>query len=124
MTRILLIEDDPYFRQVLHLGLSQAGYSVAEATDGADGLLQLRLQPADVVITDLLMPQMDGIETIRYLRRGFPAVKIIAISGGGLGDAEYYLKIAQELGAGKILKKPFSVRELLEAIEELHPSSA
>jgi CheY-like chemotaxis protein len=124
MTRILVIEDDTVIRRVLSLNLVNAGYTVFEATHGADALLQLRKNRTDLVITDMLMPEMDGVETIQQLRRTFPDVKIIAISGGGMASADYYLKIARELGVGKTLKKPFTFPELLDAIQELHPPPA
>ena len=124
MTRILLIEDDTVIRRVISLNLVNAGYTVFEATHGADALLQLRKNPTDLVITDMLMPEMDGVETIQLLRRTFPTLKIIAISGGGMASADYYLKIARELGVSKTLKKPFTFPELLGAIQEVHPPPA
>jgi DNA-binding response OmpR family regulator len=121
MTRILLIEDDSTLRWFLYHNLIKEGYAVFDAVHGADGLLQLRKNPVDLVITDMLMPEMDGVETIQQLRRSFPGVKIIAISGGGMASPDHYLKIARKLGAGKTLKKPFTFPELLGAIHELHP---
>jgi CheY-like chemotaxis protein len=121
MTRILLIEDDSALRWFLYHNLIKEGYVVYDAVHGADGLLQLRKNPVDLVITDMLMPEMDGVETIQQVRQSFPDVKIIAISGGGLASPDHYLKIARNLGAGKTLKKPFSFPELLRAIHELRP---
>jgi len=121
MTRILLIEDDSTLRWFLYHNLIKEGYAVFDAVHGADGLLQLRKNPVDLVITDMLMPEMDGVETIQQLRRSFPGVKIIAISGGGMASPDHYLKIARKLGAGKTMKKPFTFPELLGAIHELHP---
>jgi CheY-like chemotaxis protein len=121
MTRILLIEDHSALRRVLYFNLIKAGYVVLEAIHGADGLRQLRANSVDLVITDMLMPEMDGVEAIQQLRQSFPGVKIIAISGGGLASPDHYLKIARKLGADKTLKKPFTFPELLEAIHELYP---
>jgi DNA-binding response OmpR family regulator len=121
MTRILLIEDDSALRWFLCHNLIREGYVVYDAVHGADGLSQLRKNPVDLVITDMLMPEMDGVETIQQLRQSFPGVKIIAISGGGLASPDHYLKIARNLGAGKTLKKPFTFPELLGAIHELRP---
>ncbi|HTQ52249.1 MAG TPA: response regulator [Candidatus Acidoferrales bacterium] len=121
MIRILLIEDDSNLRRMLYYDLIEAGYTVSEAIHGADGLRQLHAHPADLVITDMLMPEMDGVETVQQLRRSFPGLKIIAISGGGLASPDHYLKIAQKLGADKTLKKPFTFPELLDAIHELYP---
>lgn len=121
MTRILLIEDDTALRRMLYYDLIAAGYAVAEAVHGADGLMQLRQNPVDLVITDMLMPEMDGVETIQQLRRSFPDIKIMAISGGGLASPDHYLRIAKKLGADKTLKKPFTFPELLDVVHELYP---
>lgn len=121
MTRILLIEDHSALRRMLYFNLIKAGYLVFEAIHGADGVRQLRANPVDLVITDMLMPEMDGVEAIQQLRQSFPNVKIIAISGGGLASPDYYLKIARKLGADKTLKKPFTFPELLDTIHELYP---
>ena len=121
MTRILLIEDDSALRRMLYYDLIAAGYAVSEAVHGADGLVQLRNNPVDLVITDMLMPEMDGVETIQQLRRSFPEVKIMAISGGGLASPDHYLRIAKKLGADKTLKKPFTFPELLDVVHELYP---
>src|SRR3974390_701275 len=121
MTRILLIEDDSALRRMLYYDLIAAGYAVSEAVHGADGLVQLRNNPVDLVIPDMLMPEMDGVETIQQLRRSFPDVKIMAISGGGLASPDHYLRIAKKLGADKTLKKPFPFPELLYVVHELSP---
>jgi DNA-binding response OmpR family regulator len=121
MTRILLIEDDSTLRWFLYHNLIKEGYAVFEAVHGADGLRQLRHNPVDLVITDMLMPEMDGVETIQQLRESFPGVKIIAISGGGLASPDHYLKIARKLGADKTLRKPFIFPELLDTVHELYP---
>lgn len=123
MTRILLIEDDSTLRWFLYHHLIKEGYAVLDAVHGADGLRQLRKNPVDLVITDMLMPEMDGVETIQQLRQSFPAVRIMAISGGGMASPDHYLKIARKLGADKTLKKPFTFPELLGVIHELYPPS-
>lgn len=83
MTRILVIDDEPQVRAMLRQMLEREGYEVVEAEEGEEGMRRYREQPVDLVITDILMPQKEGIETIRALRRTNPGVKIIAISGGG-----------------------------------------
>ena len=117
--RILIVEDDADLRDTLADVLTQSGYEVAEAPNGRLALQHMEQQPAEVVVTDMLMPEMEGVETIMAIRRAYPAVKVIAISGGGINSGESYLAIARVLGTHKILSKPFVPRELLEAIREL-----
>jgi CheY-like chemotaxis protein len=121
--RILLVEDDEAVREILRKALVSAGYDVEEASDGAIALAAYYRQPPDLVITDLVMPEKDGLETIRELRRVNPAVKIIAMSGGGrtLGPGQLYLESARLFGALKILAKPFTSSALLKAVSELLP---
>jgi len=119
MDTILIIDDDNQFRAMLRQMLEREGYKVVDAPDGKEGIRIYRVKPTDLIITDIIMPEKEGIETIMELRREFPDVKIIAISGGGhLGPAEY-LKIAKGLGAQYTLSKPFEREELLEAVREL-----
>ena len=119
MAKILIIDDDNQFRKMLRLMLEKEGYEIAEASDGAMGIQIYQKEPADVVITDLIMDGKEGIETIRELRRDFPDVKIIAISGGGIIKSEYYLQIAGLLGVQRTFAKPFKNKEILEAVNEL-----
>ena len=119
MTRILVIEDDAIVRELLQEILAHAGYEVAEARDGKEGIRLYRNEPADLVITDLIMPEKEGIETIMELRRDFPQVKIIAISGGGHVSPAGYLEIASRLGVQRTFAKPFLPDEILEAVREL-----
>jgi CheY-like chemotaxis protein len=117
--RILIIDDDPVSREVLLEALEQEPYTLADATDGKAGLRLHIKNPFDLVITDIIMPEMEGLETIRKLKRISPAVKIIAISGGGHLDAEGYLQMAQKLGADRSLDKPIDQDRLKETIKEL-----
>ena len=117
--RILLIDDDDQFRHGLCQLLEVEGYEVIGARDGREGMRCYRRAPADVVITDLLMPVQEGVETIRALRHEFPHVKIIAISGGGQGGKLDFLNVAQRLGAQRTLRKPFSRDDLVLAIQEV-----
>jgi len=119
MTRILIIDDDIQILKMLRKTLEREGYEVVDATDGNKGLKLYRKDPADLVITDIVMPEKEGIETIIDLRREFPEAKIIAMSGGGQIEAESYLSMAKRLGAQRTLTKPFQNEELLEAIEAL-----
>ena len=119
MMRILVIDDDDQMRTLLRQVMEWAEYEVVEAADGREGMFKHRKQPVDLVITDLIMPEQEGLETITLLKREYPHVKIIAISGGGRIGPEAYLPAAQELGADKVFSKPFDVRELAEAVKEL-----
>lgn len=117
MPRILIIDDDDAFRTMLRLSLRRLGHEVEEAANGRQGLLRQRTEPADLVITDLIMPEKEGLETIRELRAEFPALKIIAISGGGRVNPRDFLKIAGLFGAQCTLEKPFSIADLAGAID-------
>ena len=120
MKRILVIDDDAQLRKMLRQMLERQGYGVIEAGDGKEGMALYRQAPTELIITDIIMPEKEGVETIIELRRDFPDVKIIAISGGSRSlNKEYYLELAKRLGAAYTFTKPFARKELLEAIEDL-----
>ena len=119
MPRILIVEDDEDLRNLLEQLLLRMGYQVALADNGRSALLQMSKQPVDLVVTDMLMPEMEGAETILAVRQHYPDVKILAISGGGISSATTYLKIADALGAHKILNKPFEPPEFLKTVREV-----
>ena len=125
MALILIIDDEPQIRSMLKLMLERDGYEVAEAPDGIEGIRVYRQKPADLVITDLIMPNKDGIGMIIDLKKEFPNVKIIAMSGGGLNKPEGYLKGAKKLGAACTLTKPIDRDEMLRTIKDVlqSPSS-
>ena len=120
MKQILVIDDDDDFRSYLKEALTRAGYEITEAANGAIGSKIFMQQSFDLVITDIFMPEKEGLETILELKTKSPEIKFIAISGGGLGgtDPNLVLGIAKEMGADKILNKPISIKNLLEAISE------
>lgn len=120
MPNILVIEDDPQFRRLLLRILRSAGHTVTEAQNGKVGMDRCRQQTPDVVITDLLMPEQEGIETIRELRREAPTTPILAISGA---IDPVLLHAATALGATASLAKPFAPDELLAAIRDLVDTS-
>ncbi|MFQ5709523.1 MAG: response regulator [bacterium] len=99
--------------------LERLGYEVAAFTNGKQAIRFHKKQPVDLVITDIIMPEKEGIEIIIQLRREFPDVKIIAISGGGRTTPQLYLEMAKTLGADRAFFKPFERKEMLEAIKEL-----
>ena len=119
MTRILVIDDEEQVRKTLHLILEQAGYEVIEAPDGSVGIELYRKNPTDLIITDLLMPDKEGLETIMEIRRDFPGAKIIAISGGGREGGLNFLSVAQKMGAAATLAKPFERKQLLDAVTKV-----
>jgi CheY-like chemotaxis protein len=119
MTRILLVDDDEQFRSMLSESLRRAGYEVTEARDGFEGIRLYRNHPSDLIITDLIMPEKEGLETIQEYRRGYPEVKIIAISGGSRNGSVDYLKMAKALGAQRVLAKPFLRQEILDAVTQV-----
>ena len=122
MARILLIEDYDLIRGLLRETLEVAGHTVIEARNGADGLDLFRQAGANLVITDIVMPDKDGIDVVRALREQVPPVPIIAISGAG-NSAEDYLDLAYRMGALKVLLKPFTAAALNAAIDELLPGA-
>jgi YesN/AraC family two-component response regulator len=119
MASILIIEDDDQLRAMLREMLGRTGYEVTEARNGNEGIKLYRENPTDLVITDIIMPEKEGVETIIELKRDFPDVNIIAISGGGRIPAEEYLRMVKKLGAKHTLVKPFVREKLLEAVEDL-----
>jgi len=124
LTRILVVDDESEIRALVSRILKQAGYEVIEAADGNEGTRLFKENLPELLITDIIMPEKEGIETIMELRRDFPNVKIIAISGGGKSLArDTCLRFAKGLGATRTLAKPFSRQELLDAVQEvLNPS--
>ena len=122
MARILVIDDDPTIRSLCTLALTNSGHEVATAGDGRDGIALLGRRTFDLVVTDLVMPEQEGISTIRSIRDLARDLPILAISGsmGGEGRGGVdYLKLALSLGAQAALRKPFSPRQLVRAVEEL-----
>lgn len=117
MARILLADDNAELRTVTRKVLERAGHEVIEAADGAQALTLHRTTPADLVITDVYMPDTDGIEATIRLTQEFPGVPLIVMSGGGYVGRDDILKIAARLGAHHTLPKPFSNEELMAAVE-------
>jgi CheY-like chemotaxis protein len=116
MSEILVVDDEPQVRLLIARILSGAGHSVHEATNGKEGIVLFhRVHPA-LVITDIIMPDMEGIEMIRNLHREAPTIPILAISGGG---PSVYLRAATGMGASAALAKPFGAAELLSTVEQL-----
>lgn len=119
MIKILVIEDDNAFRQVLVTMLARAGYEVVQAENGNEALRQCQNLQPDLVLTDIIMPDKEGLETIQELLNLAPNMKIIAMSGGGKFGPNSYLPLAEKLGAKRTLQKPFMRDELLSTIIEV-----
>jgi DNA-binding response OmpR family regulator len=119
MARILVIDDEPIVVQTLRRYLERHGFEVLVASDGEQGLEIQQREPADLVITDILMPGKEGFETIRDLRGMSPDVKIVAISGGGRNEPHTYLRFAQKFGADRAFSKPLDMTVLISSIRDL-----
>jgi CheY-like chemotaxis protein len=119
MVKILVIEDDDSFRSVLVQMLEKAGYEVLSAENGNQAMKYCREINPDLVLTDIIMPDKEGLETIQELLNLCPNLKIIAMSGGGRFGPNSYLPLAAKLGAKRTLQKPFMREELLTAISEV-----
>jgi len=117
MTKILLIEDDEQLREMVRLLLTEAGYLVSLARDGIEGIRRHRTDPADLVLTDIVMPNKEGLETIIELRREYPDLRIVAMSGSTYSPT--WLKTARLLGVQRTLLKPFTIPQLTGAIAEV-----
>jgi CheY-like chemotaxis protein len=117
--RVLIADDDRGLRSALKLALEANGYDVRVAANGADALALQRGTPADVLITDIFMPEADGFEAIDGFRKAFPATKIIAMSGDARRAKREYLSAATLIGVDATLKKPFQVGTLLQALRSL-----
>ena len=123
LNSILLVDDDVGVRQLVQRTLEGVGHRVVSAGDGRAASRAMAGDAFDLVITDLLMPDRDGLELIEELRRSYPWVRIIAMSGGGRVAAEEYLQIAKCLGANGLLGKPFHPKQLLATVEQVMAKS-
>jgi CheY-like chemotaxis protein len=124
MASVLVVDDDAVTRTVVRAILEDAGHTVSEAADGHAGLAVYQLNPPDLVITDILMPGKDGIETIRELRAINPEIKIIALSGDVRFDgSSSILKAARLFGANRVLEKPFRNDDLARLVEDVFAGS-
>jgi len=119
VARILIIEDDVSVREFLESLLQRAGFDTVTAANGKEGMEVFHTPPVDLVITDIIMPEKDGIETIMDMKRLSPSLKVIAISGGGRSEPEDYLHSARLLGADDAIKKPFNNDDILDSVRAL-----
>lgn len=118
MPTVLVIDDEESIRHVCCEALRTAGFETLSAASGVQALKLMATQPVDLVVTDVVMPDMDGIELIQALRSKFLRIPVIAMSGGGVLSADDCLDFAGKLGAARVLAKPFSLHELVTAAQE------
>ncbi len=119
MSGILIVEDDSDLRTMLKVSLNRRRFTVLEAENGKEAIAHFKPSVTDVIITDLIMPEEDGLKVIMRMRELKPSIKIIAISGGGKAGPGSYLNLAKALGADAVYSKPFSVNDMITKIEEL-----
>jgi DNA-binding response OmpR family regulator len=118
MAHILIVDDEPEIRAFIAAALDWAGHTFSEAGDGREAARKIQAAPFDLIITDIIMPERDGLEMIMDLRREGNVMPVIAMTGMPI-DSLLYLKAAQQLGASRALTKPFTVQELLKAVNEV-----
>ena len=116
MARILVVDDEPMLRGVVRKMLERNGHEVVDAADGALGIEAYRQLPTDIVLTDIVMPNKDGIQLIIELKKEFPSVRLIAMSGGARTSERDFLEVAKQYGVRQVLQKPFSRTELEAAV--------
>jgi CheY-like chemotaxis protein len=120
MSRILVVDDDAMIRAALAEMLGRKGHEVVLAQNGTEALARQMEQPAEIMLTDIFMPGMEGLETIKRIRKMFPAVKIVAMTGRVTPDPGVdFLKVAQMLGARQTLRKPFTAAQLVAALAQI-----
>jgi DNA-binding NtrC family response regulator len=119
MQKILIIEDDHHILLMMKKMLGNKGFEIILASNGNEGLELFKKNHFDLVITDIIMPEKEGLETIREMRRMRSDLKIIAMSGGGKISADNYLETARIFGASRLLEKPFTRKQLVDAVQEI-----
>jgi len=119
MAKVLIIDDEPNILLMVKKMLERAGYEVDLASNGREGLKLFESVQPDLVITDIIMPEKEGLETIREMKRMSKDLKIIAMSGGGKISADNYLETAKIFGASRLMEKPFSQKVLITYVAEL-----
>ncbi len=118
MKQILIIDDEPQIRDLLKKMMEELGFMAKVASNGEDGMSLLKKEPVDLVITDIVMPKKEGIEVLSELKKKYPGLPAIVISGGGLNSPDCYLSVARLLGAYAIFEKPFENGELIDTVKK------
>lgn len=124
MKKILLVDDESSIRMMVRAVLDEGKYTFDEASNGTEALAKMETEEFDLIITDVIMPDCDGIELVMTVRRKLPDIKVIVMSGGGRVRADHYLNLAEKLGATRVFEKPFNTAELRAAVRELLFGSA
>jgi len=124
MTNILVVEDDLPVRTVIRRMLEAEGHTVFEAENGKEAMALYHREQIDLVIMDIILPEKEGLETIKELKRESPEIKIIAISGGGKVKPPFYLNLARKFGADRTFEKPFAWKQLVRTVTELLEGSS
>jgi CheY-like chemotaxis protein len=119
VARVLVVDDDRLVRVTIKLALQRAHHEVLEAQDGLEAIEAVDRSKVDVVVTDIIMPEVDGIGLILALRKRAPGMKVIAISGGGRTQNMDFLRMAKALGANLVLAKPFTAEEIQQAVDSV-----
>src|SRR5665647_3516442 len=119
MPGVLIVEDEKELREMLKISLTRRKFTVIEASNGKEAISHFKPSVTDLVVTDLIMPEEDGLKVILKLKELKPSLKIIAISGGGKAGPGSYLNLAKALGADAVYSKPFSINDLITKIEQL-----
>ena len=122
MAQVLVVDDDDQIRKLICLVLQQEGHTVVEASNGKKAIQHIQETVIDLVISDVVMPDMDGLELIKEIRRTLSGMKILAVSGAGKEGPGLYLSIADRFGADAILMKPFAPDQLIKKISALIPT--
>lgn len=117
--RVLVVDDNPDMRAFICIALERAGFETAVAGDGERALALQNRQPADVLITDIYMPELDGLELIQQFKARFPRTQVVAMSGGGTVARANFLHVAAEIGAQAVLHKPFATETLVKTVQGL-----
>lgn len=117
--RILIVDDEESIRRMVRVILGEDEYRFSEASNGLDAQARLENEPADLILTDVIMPDCDGIELVMAIRQKLPGIKVIVMSGGGRVRAEHYLTLAEKLGAARVFEKPFDPAALRATVKEL-----
>ncbi|PTY08346.1 response regulator [Opitutaceae bacterium EW11] len=119
MARLLVVDDDLSLRNMLTQALSRHGHAVTQASNGREAWMQLQVGTFDLVLMDLIMPDVEGLETIRRMRSAGTRTKVLAMSGGGRSGTENILKMAHMLGASETIEKPFTAQELMAVVDRM-----
>jgi CheY-like chemotaxis protein len=119
MAGVLIVEDDRELREMIATSLMRRKLTVIEASNGKEAIMHFKPSIIDLVVTDIIMPEEDGLKVIMRLRELKPSIKVIAISGGGKAGPGSYLNLAKALGADAVYSKPFSMNDLIERIENM-----